>query len=227
MFRNLTHLPILLLLFLITACGEDDGGNSSNQVQGSGNIISETRTLSGFQQVNANNSITANITAGTDFRVEVSADDNAIDRIVTRVDGDVLVIQPESGTSFRNVQATVNVTMPVLQAARGDNSSVIGVSGFQDTTATLVLDATNSSTITGSGTTVKELVVDLSNSSRAELFGMSALSAGIVVSNSSKLDLAVSELIAGTVVNASTLRYRGEPTLDVQVIGDSEIVSDN
>lgn len=70
----------------------------------------EVRNLSGFTKVSANAGTDVEVTVGGAFRVEVTGRDAA--RIITRVQGDTLIVEPVRGFSWRGRQANIRVTMP-------------------------------------------------------------------------------------------------------------------
>ncbi|MBK6704322.1 MAG: DUF2807 domain-containing protein [Caulobacteraceae bacterium] len=70
----------------------------------------ETRNLTGFTKVEANAGTDVEVTVGAAFSVEVTGRD--ANRIVTRVQGDTLVVEPTRDWSWRGRQANVRVTLP-------------------------------------------------------------------------------------------------------------------
>jgi len=70
----------------------------------------EVRNLTGFTKVAANAGTDVEVTVGGAFRVEVTGRDAA--RIITRISGDTLIVEPQRGFSWRGRQANIRVTMP-------------------------------------------------------------------------------------------------------------------
>lgn len=90
----------------------------------------ETRNLSGFTKVEANAGTDVQVTVGGAFSVEVTGRD--ANRIVTRVQGDTLVVEPTRDWSWRGRQANVRVTLPRvngLSASSGADLVATGVNG--------------------------------------------------------------------------------------------------
>jgi hypothetical protein len=90
----------------------------------------EVRNLAGFTKVDANAGTDVQVTVGGAFRVEVTGRD--ADRIVTRVQGDTLVVEPVRGFSWRGRQANIRVTMPRvegLSASSGADLVATGLNG--------------------------------------------------------------------------------------------------
>lgn len=108
----------------------------------------EVRNLSGFTKVDANAGTDVQVTVGGAFRVEVTGRD--ADRIVTRIDGDTLVVEPVRGFSWRGRQANIRVTMPRvdgLSASSGADLVATGVSG-----GAIALDSSSGADLRVSGT---------------------------------------------------------------------------
>ena len=108
----------------------------------------EIRNLSGFTQVSASAGTDVEVTVGGAFRVEVTGRD--ADRIVTRVSGDRLVVEPVRGWSWRGRQANIRVTMPratAFSASSGSDLTATGVSG-----GTISLDSSSGADLRVSGT---------------------------------------------------------------------------
>jgi hypothetical protein len=91
----------------------------------------ETRPLSGFTKVEAQAGTDVEVTVGGGFSVDVTGRD--AQRIVTRVAGDTLIVEPARGWSWRGPRdANVRVTMPRvdgLSASSGADLTATGVNG--------------------------------------------------------------------------------------------------
>lgn len=108
----------------------------------------ETRNLSGFTKVEANAGTDVEVTVGSAFSVEVTGRD--ANRIVTRVQGDTLVVEPTRGWSWRGRQANVRVTLPrvnALSASSGADLVATGVNGGD-----LALDSSSGADLRVTGT---------------------------------------------------------------------------
>ena len=90
----------------------------------------ETRNLTGFTKVEANAGTDVEVTVGAAFSVEATGRD--ANRIVTRVQGDTLVVEPTRDWSWRGRQANVRVTLPRvngLSASSGADLVATGLNG--------------------------------------------------------------------------------------------------
>ncbi|MBX3428983.1 MAG: DUF2807 domain-containing protein [Hyphomonadaceae bacterium] len=108
----------------------------------------EIRNLSGFTKVEASAGTDVQVAVGGAFSVEVTGRD--ANRIVTRVRGDTLVVEPVHGFSWRGRQANVRVTMPRLEglsASSGADLIATGVNGGD-----IALDSSSGADLRVSGT---------------------------------------------------------------------------
>jgi hypothetical protein len=95
----------------------------------------EVRNLSGFTKVDANAGTDVQVTVGGAFRVEVTGRDAA--RIITRVEGDTLIVQPQRGFSWRGRQANIRVTMPSVDGFSASSGADLIASGVNAQDITL------------------------------------------------------------------------------------------
>ena len=87
-------LLIAITIIAITSCSKDN-------YTGSGNTISEFRTVDAFTKISSNGTFILNITQGSTLSLEIIADDNIIDKVTTRVSNDKLEIYLENG-NYKN-----------------------------------------------------------------------------------------------------------------------------
>lgn len=108
----------------------------------------DVRDLAGFTKVDASAGTDVEVTVGSTFRVEVTGRD--ADRIVTRISGDTLIVEPVRGFSWRGRQANIRVTMPRvegLSASSGADLVATGVNG-----GAVALDSSSGADLRVSGT---------------------------------------------------------------------------
>jgi len=111
-------LFILSTLALFTSC---------DYTTGSGNIITEKRTVGSFSGISVNNSIDVEVKIGPVAAIEVEADDNIIEHIVTSVSGGILKIRIENLHNINNSHLKVYITTPVLKSVDAGASADVKV----------------------------------------------------------------------------------------------------
>lgn len=108
--------------------------------------LAETRPLSGFSKISANAGTRVEVAVGGGFRVDVEGRD--ADRIVTRVAGDTLVIEPVRSFGFHfggRRDAIVRVSLPSLSGLDASSGAHIGASGLAG--GALAMDASSGADI--------------------------------------------------------------------------------
>lgn len=144
----------------------------------------EPRQLSGFTRVSASAGTQVEITVGQAFSVDVSGPDAA--RIITRVSGDTLIVEPERGNWRGRRNATVRVTMPAVQELDASSGARINATGVNSPNIALevssgahlnvagacgafVADASSGADLNASGLRCETGSVDASSGARARV----------------------------------------------------------
>jgi hypothetical protein len=147
----------------------------------------EVRNLSGFTQVSASAGTDVEVTVGGAFRVEVTGRD--ANRIITRISGDTLVVEPVRGFSWRGRQANIRVTMPrveglssssgadlVATGVNGGNLTLDSSSGADlRTCATFTADASSGADLHAQNLRCENGSVDVSSGAGARVFASGRL----------------------------------------------------
>ena len=116
-----------LLAILFSSCGHSI--NLGNGIKGSGNIITETRTVNGdFKKIDGSNGIKVIVEQSENKSITVETDDNLQQHIVTKIENGVLKIESDENYNATETPV-VKVKMPVtngLSAGSGSEISSIG-----------------------------------------------------------------------------------------------------
>jgi Putative auto-transporter adhesin, head GIN domain len=116
-------------------------------LRGSGNIITQKRSVGNFKSLSASTSIEVDVKIGSTYEVSVEADDNVVDYVKTEVVGGTLKIRYADNTSLRNASVTVHVTVPTLEKLSASSSAKIEVDGTLTNTSKIEFDASSSAEI--------------------------------------------------------------------------------
>ncbi len=136
-------LPILLSLFLFTAC---------RNISGSGNIVTEKRNTGNFTGIDAGGAYDVELKAGPEAKVEVEADDNIQQYIETNVSGDVLEISTRGRSNFRNSHIKIFVTASEIK--------LLKVSGAASINAVTTIKAPDKIRLEASGAAHINVMID-------------------------------------------------------------------
>lgn len=204
MARRATHnlIAVVLVTLTLAACDTAFFGNGE---QGSGNLVTETRSVATFDRVEATSAISLDLVVDRDaaHSVVVTYDDNILDNVITRVSGSVLIIELEGNLSLGgNADRVVEVVTPRLIALEASGASSVEV--------------------TGSAPSL-ELVV--SGASSIDLEELTLGDVNLDVSGASSVSLAANGTVGGSVSGASSVAVSGNPiSVDVDVSGASSFV---
>ncbi len=147
----------ILILILLPVFFGSCGGEKWPCINGSGSIITETRTETGFTSVSSEIEATVYITEGPEFEVKLIAQQNVLDNIETNVNGGELEIL--SDHCINNAEPVlIYITMPsVLALSMSGSGSLI--------TQNKITSSSVSFEISGSGafTTMDSIITDFLN----------------------------------------------------------------
>ena len=106
-----------LLLLAILAFGSTSCviGSWDNHITGNGNVVEETRDISGFTGVHISSGIDVLLSQGKEFKVVVEADENLLDVIETKLKGNVLEVGTDNVNIRKAKAKRVYVTLPDLE----------------------------------------------------------------------------------------------------------------
>ncbi|MDN3672125.1 head GIN domain-containing protein [Flavobacterium branchiarum] len=116
-------IVVAITALLFASC---NFSNSLKSIEGSGNVSTEKRNIEGtFENVSVSNAIDLVIEQSDKTEVTVEADDNLINKITTKIEGNTLVIKC-SYNSFRNIKSKkVIVKMPVINNIKASSASTV------------------------------------------------------------------------------------------------------
>ncbi|MCC9071581.1 DUF2807 domain-containing protein [Flavobacterium sp. F-65] len=116
-------IVVALTALLFASC---NFSNNFKSIEGSGNVITEKRNVQGsFENVTVSNAIDLVIEQSDKAEITVEADDNLINKITTKIEGNTLVIKCDY-TSFRNIKSKkVIVKMPVINNIKASSASTV------------------------------------------------------------------------------------------------------
>lgn len=93
-------------------------GSWDNTITGNGNVVEESRDISGFTGVHVSSGIDVLLSEGDEFKVVVEADENLLEVIETELKGDMLVVGTDH-VNIRNAKSKkVHVTLPSLESLK-------------------------------------------------------------------------------------------------------------
>ncbi|HVH99152.1 MAG TPA: head GIN domain-containing protein [Enhygromyxa sp.] len=205
MTRTLS-LPFVLLL--LSGCG----------LRGSGTPATETRELDSFSKIDLGGAfdLVVHVDPGATQKVEVTADDNIIEKIETSVSGGELDVEMKDVSLLRpKTDIVVEVWVPSLAAIDASGASDIDVQGLHGDSFTLELSGASDSTVQGA---VERFDIRISGAGELDAKGLHAKSVTLKLSGAGEAVVAASESLDVDISGAGDVTYFGDPTNVIQEI---------
>ncbi|MCU0509526.1 MAG: DUF2807 domain-containing protein [Anaerolineae bacterium] len=244
MSKLVLFLTAVAALALLSGCFPVVVGGE--QVVGSGRTVTEEYDFTGFTRVAVGSAFEVDINQGDAYAVAVTVDDNLVQHLDVRMDGDTLRIglKPALRFSFRNTTLRAEITMPDVEALDLSGATRTRLDGFSSD-KTVDVEVSGASQLTGDMTS-GAMNVEASGASRVELSGetgnldarasgastlrLQDLASGdtrVDASGASTIVVNPSGRLTGDASGASTVRYAGSPaTVQVDTSGASSVRKD-
>jgi len=120
---------------------------SCHHTSGSGNIVTEKRTVGNFKGISVGGDFEVEVKIGPVTEVTVEADDNVIEYIETSINGNSLRIRTEDMHNFSNTHMKVYITVPALSVIKASASADVRVIDLLTSNEKLSFQSSNSGSI--------------------------------------------------------------------------------
>jgi hypothetical protein len=210
---KLTTLAALALALLLLS-----GCNWAGE-RGNGTIITDTREISAFTEIEADGAFDITWTTG-EPAFSVTTDENLVEHIRTRVEGDALTLswaKPLKGTRGIKVRiASSSLRRVTLNGAvRLKTSNLAG--------AEFYLEA-NGATRVGLEGTVNALSAEMNGASRLDAQKLVTRATELAINGAGRAEVHATEVLKVDISGAGKVVYGGEPkTIDKQISGAGSV----
>jgi hypothetical protein len=231
-------LGSLVFLLVASACGINVDLNTRN-IRGSGDAATETRSVSGFDEVVLAGSAELYIEQGSDERLTVTADDNLLDVIRTEVEGNTLVLGFKNNVSAApRTPIVFKLTVRDLSVLTLAGSGKIVTESLDTPKLTLNLPGSGSMDFerveTGSlhvilaGSGAITIQAGTSDSAEVNMLGSGTFDganfevedATAVIAGSGDIHVRCTRQLDGKILGSGNIRYYGDPgSVDVDTAG--------
>ncbi|MBD1397460.1 DUF2807 domain-containing protein [Pontibacter sp. JH31] len=182
-----------------------------NHINGEGEVVSQTRSVSGFKGIDVSGGFSVELTQGSKEGVRIEAQENLHERIKTEVKNGVLHIYNEGGIST-NKGLKAYVTVRELNKVNiSGGVKLVGKSTFK--ADAFDLDLSGGSKVTLAINT-KKLVADMSGASKVTLSG---------VADEVRMDMSGASKVDATELEAKRVRVEASGASDVKVYAKNEL----
>lgn len=214
LFAETQHMSRGLIVVAVAAIA----GCSLIGIQGSGVKKTETRKVGSFTRIRVEGSSDVNVKRGP-LKVAVTADDNLLQSIVTKIEGDTLVIESRKSISPK-VGIVVDINMPKLEG--------VAVEGSGDIRADDVRAAAFHASIAGSGDvwaagSADSIDASIAGSGDIDFRKLPCKNAKASISGSGNIDLAVSGSLSASIAGSGAVTYSGKPRVTKSIAGSGDV----
>jgi len=207
-----------LFALLIFSCND-------TVVEGSKNVVKETRKVSNFSKVQVGDAIKVQITRGSKAKVEVRANENLINKIATEVTNGTLYVKYRGSVSTKNAVSEVTIQMPTIEHITLNDAVNAEVRDFTGLSK-LEVDVNDASNLSISGD-ADILDINVADAGNVRGFSFVANNCNVQVGDASQLSISCNKLLEGKVTDASVLRYKGNPTVTAKATMASKMMNAN
>ena len=237
--RKFTILIIALALLALTGCSGLLGG--LNGLKGSGNPATTEYDFTDFDEVSIESAFVGTITRGDAYHVTVTVDDNLVDSLNVRQEGNRVIIGFEQPTLLTDADLNFEITLPALSALEASGATQVDIAGFTSAEP-FKADASGASRIEGnidsgdvdahaSGASSINLIgqggnltAEASGASTVDLSGFTTVDANVNASGASKIIVSTTGRLDAEASGASSVRFLGHPAqVDSNTSGGSSI----
>jgi Protein of unknown function (DUF2807). len=224
--KNLKYFTVIFLCLAITACVD---GQFRKAVYGNRNVVKKNRPAGSFTGVKVSTGIDLYLTQGDKMSIEVEADENLHEYIITEIKGEQLYIRVDDGVNIREAERKrVYVTMKEIKSLSTSSAGdIIGETPVK--TDDLKLDASSAGDIklevyaknirvdgSSSGDITLDgeadmIEADLSSAGDLNAYNLKTREADISVSSAGDADVYVTEKLTARASSAGDINYKGDP----------------
>ncbi len=217
-------LPAIIMGIILNSCIFISG----KRVEGSGNVITQDRPVTGFNAVQSSGSFDVYLSSGSSQSVRIEAEDNLQPYIETSIDGSELEIDTKDGYRLRpNKPVKIFITSPDFNRVRlsgsgdiisqnqitGNDKIELGVSGSGNIKVNLDAPAVDAE-MSGSGNInlsgqAKKFEGSLSGSGNIMASDLKTEETSIRISGSGNADVFASAKLNVRVTGSGDVRYKG------------------
>ena len=208
----------LIAALLVVACDGDNPGNYSSftgpdAIIGSGSVLSESRTVSGFHGVALSGAGRALIDRGGFESLVVTADDNVLPHLTSEVVGGMLELGVAPGVSLQSTrEITYEVGARTLDEIRISGAGDVEATGLA--TSMFRLDVSGAGNIAAFGRATEQDVT-ISGAGRYDGEGVASRVVTLNVSGAAFARVRASHELHVHVSGTAVVEYYGDPRLQV------------
>jgi hypothetical protein len=225
-----------ITVFLICMAVAAAGCSTNVHGTGSGNVINQTRSVQGVNQVSLAGTGTVLVIQGNQESLTIEAEDNILPHIVSSVNGNKLDVSYDNTTPSPTKPVKYHLTVKDLSSLTLSGAVKVETSGFK--TQSLVVSINGAGEGNMSGLEGKNLTVTLSGAGKMNIAGtatdqtitisgagdyqagsLKSQTTTITINGAGKGTLNVSTILNATINGTGDISYLGNPQVNRQING--------
>lgn len=196
--------------------------NMDNRFSGSDDLVTISRDLATFENIKAGDALVVNVTQGPVQEVLITVNSNLTDNLLTEVVDNTLNISLKNG-NYKRSTFILDIQVPSLN--RLEFNDAVEGEVFM-TSETLHLDIRDASNLILKGKS-ETLNLDLSDASDLKGYEFLTEVLNVRLTDASNLEITVTEEMNGKIKGASSIKYKGNPILNVSTQDASKLINRN
>ena len=217
---KMRRIQVLLMAVAVVAAG--CGIVTTPGIQGSGNVITETRKISGFKEVNLNGSGQLTLEQNGTESLTITADDNLMPYLTSEVSGNRLTLGTKEHT---NVSPSKDVVYKLT--VKDLNEITVAGSGSADAkgihTDQLKVVVAGSGSLATAGTAERQEIT-IAGSGDYHGANVKSRMVSISIMGSGSADLDASDKLDATIMGSGDIKYSGNAVVSKNILGSGSVV---
>lgn len=209
-------------------------------VTGDNNIISQTRSLSTFSSINVTGPFVVSFTQGPSQEVTVEADQNLIDKVITKVEGQELKVYPSEHIYSNKLRLTIQLPR-IVKLSLGSGAKFRTLSPIKQDSLYILTEAGSDAEIQGSFTfldllaksgsdidvsgTAQELKIYADAGCKVNADELFSKACDVTSLSGSKVYVWVEDGLKAKAMAGGRVYYKGQPANIVQDISSGGMLS--
>ncbi len=188
-------------------------------IQGSGKMKTESRKLGSFSTIDSRGSIDIDVSVGQAQTVAVTADDNLLSIVETKIENGNLVIRPtKSYNSKKGI--LVRITVPALKTVSLSGSGDATVRGISGSAFALSVKGSGDAKLSGS---TQKFEGSIAGSGDIDAISLNADTVEVSVKGSGDAAVCAIRSLQASVMGSGDVTYKGSPKVQKSVLGSGSV----
>lgn len=190
-------------------------------VRGSGNVITESRPVAGFDSISFHGAAQLLIDQNGTESLSVEAEDNLLPHLISEVSGRQLNLGVQPGVTLESTRPIIfRLSVRELRKIKASGSGEIEAKNL--TGESLEIDQSGSFDMNLQGRATRQ-AIDLSGSGSLNAGQLDSTEVSVDISGSGDVVVRASSRLAARISGSGTVEYIGDPTITKEISGSGDI----